>query len=58
VIGGPNAFAEIAYDYEDFTNAIIEKLVREIGAPALSMGPDSGVQFVAAEHQIQNYEIE
>ncbi|MDX5359755.1 MAG: DUF1194 domain-containing protein [Alphaproteobacteria bacterium] len=45
VIGGPGAFAEIANDYNDFANAIVEKLVREIGAPALSglPAPEGGL---------------
>ena len=52
VIGGPNAFAELAYDYEDFTNAIIEKLVREIGAPALSLAPDRLKHFASIHKDI------
>ncbi|MCP1335936.1 DUF1194 domain-containing protein [Futiania mangrovi] len=47
VIGGPGAFAEIANDYEDFANAIVEKLVREIGAPALSGVPTSAGDMAA-----------
>lgn len=36
VIGGPNAFVEVAADFEDYARAIRRKLLREL-APALSM---------------------
>jgi len=40
LIKGPGAFVEQARDFEDFEAAIQRKLVRELQARALSLGPD------------------
>ena len=39
VVGGPDAFVQSANRYEDYGQAIIIKLLREIGAPLISQGP-------------------
>lgn len=41
VIGGPGAFALKATDYQDFARAILEKLLREIGAVPIVALPGS-----------------
>ena len=45
VVGGPQSFVEIADDYDDFEDAILRKLIREIrGAPSVQLKPiDRGV---------------
>ena len=42
VIGGPGAFVMTANDYDSFALAIIEKLVKEIGAVPVVEGPRDG----------------
>ncbi len=58
VIGGPGGFVMAAADYEDFADAILRKLVREIfGAPiaeAPGSGPDAGPR-VAQRPAPHNY---
>lgn len=42
VLRGPGAFSEVAIDYDDFTDAMRRKLLREVDAPALShLGSDA-----------------
>ncbi len=36
VIAGPDAFIVLAADYDDYAVAILRKLIREIGKPAMS----------------------
>ncbi len=40
VVGGPGAFALAARDYEDFSRAILRKLLREIEAVPVAAAPD------------------
>lgn len=47
VIGGEAAFMIVAGDYEDFSAAMIEKLIREIGVP-LAEAPGRDVQVADA----------
>jgi hypothetical protein len=42
VIGGPGAFAIAAKDYEDFAQAILRKLLREIEAVPVAQAPRQG----------------
>lgn len=39
VIAGPDAFVVAAADYEDFAEAIVKKLVREIAGPQIAKAP-------------------
>jgi hypothetical protein len=39
VVGGPGAFALAARDYADFSQAILRKLLREIEAVPVAVGP-------------------
>ena len=38
VIGGQDAFVEVAHDFTQFATAIRQKLIREIYPPELSLG--------------------
>lgn len=39
VIGGPGAFVMTARDFTDYRDAIVEKLIREISAAPMALGP-------------------
>lgn len=43
VIGGTGAFVISATDYEDFSAAMLEKLVKEISGTPIALGPDGPV---------------
>jgi hypothetical protein len=47
VIAGPDAFVVAAADYHDFADAIVRKLVREIGAPQISREGGPGRYWTA-----------
>ena len=52
VVGGTDAFVEVAFDYDDFEEAMVRKLVREItGAPLSSSEPPGrdGIAVARAE---------
>jgi Protein of unknown function (DUF1194) len=41
VIAGPDAFVVVAADYQDFAEAIVKKLVREIAGPQIADSPQA-----------------
>ena len=52
VIGGTGAFVMSATDYEDFSAAMIEKLVKEISGTPIAQGPSDPIVPVTAGPQL------
>lgn len=52
VIGGTNSFLMVAEDYEDFAAAILEKLIKEIGAPLANHEPEPANELAAAAPRV------